>query len=651
MKISFRILLFAAILFATTSLTYSQVSEGGIPPSFKSNLSKDIDQITVLKPNMKAIQEEDALDTKNGTMYRVSRLIPVNLNMENSGTWSELPDGTRIWRLKIYSEDARALSLHYSTFAISPGSKLYIYNESQTQVVGAFTENNNIDGGYFATELIQGDALVLEFVLPAHRVMVTSEIEIYAVGYAYRGVDHMFKGLKQTGWGGSDPCQVNVNCSPEGDNWQDQKRGVAEIFVIDGWSGGFCTGTLINNTSQDCTPYFLTADHCGGTVAASDMEQWEFYFHYEAQDCATPATEPTDYETMVGCSLVSRGNQDGGSDFLLLLLSEDVPQTYDVYFNGWDISPTGSMSGVGIHHPAGDIKKISTYDSQLTTTTWNYNQGAPDAHWAVTWVETTNGHGVTEGGSSGSPIFNGSNGLVVGTLTGGGSYCTATSAQDMYGKMSYHWDETVQNVPSGDYTLKPFLDPANTGQTTLLGTNMPCGTATLTADFSGTPTTVAAGGTVDFTDLSTGGPTSWSWTFDGGTPGTSTDQNPAGIQYDTPGTYDVTLEVSDGTDTDPETKVGYITVTNGGTTLDADFVASATNITIGTSIDFSDLSAGSPTSWTWTFDGGTPGTSTNQNPTGITYNTAGVYDVTLVVSDGTDDNEEIKTGYIIVSDP
>ncbi|MFH2095559.1 MAG: PKD domain-containing protein [Bacteroidota bacterium] len=87
---------------------------------------------------------------------------------------------------------------------------------------------------------------------------------------------------------------------------------------------------------------------------------------------------------------------------------------------------------------------------------------------------------------------------------------------------------------------------------------------TLTANFSGTPTTLMYGGTVDFTDLSgpTGTITSWSWSFPGANTTTSSAQNPTGIQYDTPGVYDVSLTVGDGTGTDIETKTGYITVTS-----------------------------------------------------------------------------------------
>jgi PKD repeat protein len=82
-----------------------------------------------------------------------------------------------------------------------------------------------------------------------------------------------------------------------------------------------------------------------------------------------------------------------------------------------------------------------------------------------------------------------------------------------------------------------------------------------TANFSASTTTVAVGGSIDFTDLSSGSPTSWDWTFTGGTPGTSSVQNPTNITYNTAGTYTVTLTVTNVSGTDTETKTSYITVT------------------------------------------------------------------------------------------
>ncbi|OQX77889.1 MAG: hypothetical protein B6D61_06500, partial [Bacteroidetes bacterium 4484_249] len=168
----------------------------------------------------------------------------------------------------------------------------------------------------------------------------------------------------------------------------------------------------------------------------------------------------------------------------------------------------------------------------------------------------------------------------------------------------------------------------------------------LIAGFTADNTLIQVGESVSFTDNSMGNPTSWDWTFEGGTPATSTDQNPV-VTYDTIGTYDVTLEVGNGTNTDVMQKTNYIEVTDVLPPV-ADFTADDTGIQPGGTVNFTDLSTNA-TSWLWTFEGGTPATSTAQNP-GVTYNTAGTFDVTLEVSDGTNTDVMTKTDYIHVTD-
>jgi len=169
------------------------------------------------------------------------------------------------------------------------------------------------------------------------------------------------------------------------------------------------------------------------------------------------------------------------------------------------------------------------------------------------------------------------------------------------------------------------------------------------ANFIANNTTINAGGNVNFTDLSTNTPTSWSWTFAGGTPGTSTAQNPSNIVYNTPGTYNVTLVATNAFGNDTELKTGYIVVNAVGTAPVANFVANSTTINSGGSVNFTDLSTNTPTSWSWTFAGGTPGTSTAQNPSNIVYNTPGTYNVTLVATNAFGNDTELKTGYIVVN--
>ncbi|MGQ9847383.1 MAG: PKD domain-containing protein, partial [Bacteroidales bacterium] len=166
--------------------------------------------------------------------------------------------------------------------------------------------------------------------------------------------------------------------------------------------------------------------------------------------------------------------------------------------------------------------------------------------------------------------------------------------------------------------------------------------------FSATPLSIPVGGTVNFTDLSTGNPTSWEWTFTGGTPSTSTLQNPTGIQYNAVGLYPVKLKATNSISSDSLTKPNYIEVYDPNA-VHADFSGTPTSILVGGTVHFTDLSTNSPTTWSWSFPGGTPSTSNLQNPT-VTYNTVGVFNVTLTASNGTTSDTEVKNNYITVLD-
>ena len=168
------------------------------------------------------------------------------------------------------------------------------------------------------------------------------------------------------------------------------------------------------------------------------------------------------------------------------------------------------------------------------------------------------------------------------------------------------------------------------------------------ADFTATPTTVYAGETVSFTDMSTNNPTSWNWSFSGGTPTSSTTQNPQ-VVYNSPGTYNVSLTVSNAFGTDTKTKIKYITVLDLPVPV-ADFTATPTTVYAGETVNFTDLSTNNPTSWNWSFSGGTPTSSTTQNPQ-IVYNSPGTYNVSLTVSNAFGTDTKTKTDYIHVSTP
>lgn len=542
-------LVLGMLMFCTIA-TFSQISEGGTPPSFqKKSLTNKIDEVFLRPIDIEKARAENDVEADKGILREYARNIFTDLTMENSGAWSDLADGSRIWRLSITSEGALALGVYYNDFYIPQGGKLFLYNHDKSQVIGAFTNFNNTPTGLFATELIQGDKVTLEYYEPAD-VKENAIINISEIAYAYRDVP-FFNNSTSREFGDSDNCQVNINCS-EGDNWQKQKKGVARISVRSPAGAGWCSGSLVNNTNGDCYPYFLTAEHCAKEVEDEHLSQWMFYFDFEAPGCDNPSSQPS-YTTTSGCKFVAKGPIEGGSDFFFVSLFNYVPEI-EPYYNGWDRS-TASKSGVGIHHPSGDIKKISTYT--LTPSTYSPvisgSYMAKNSSWKLQWSETENGHGVTEGGSSGSPLFN-SNGRIIGTLSGGRSFCSSPYAYDMYGKFSYHW---FANGNLHSDQLQPWLDPDDSNLMYLDGKT--CLESPTIVDFS-TPTRIIAIDEIitfyNYSLFKNNATTKYKWIIEGAKFNPSL-KSPR-VKFPSEGYYDVTLEVTVDSVTTSFTKKNYI---------------------------------------------------------------------------------------------
>lgn len=514
--------------------------------------------VVVPSPDLQLIQKEDFEDARLEKPYRVGVNVPVNISIDGTGQWDMLPGGGRIWRAIIRCKDARGIGLSYSKLRLPAGSDLFVYTPDQSSVIGAITQTE-IQGQSFTTRPLKGDELVIEYYEPAG-VDGRAVIEISGIIYMYRGFETQDVNSVKSISSGS--CEVNVNCE-EGKNWQKQKQGVVKILtqITDTTNGKirishfYCSGVLLNNTSQDFGGLVLTAGHCiegalGTDALATDYNHWVFYFQYESVNCS-PTLTPSEL-TVVGAQKLATSATlpDIGSDFLLIKSLNDIPAKYNPFYCGWDAGNGNSSYGVCIHHPDGDVKKISTYSSPLSSGSWG---STLNTHWMVKWVATKNGYGVTEGGSSGAPLFD-DEGLVIGTLTGGPSSCQNPGGEDLFGKVPYSW---ISNGPLPSQQLKPWLDPGNTGILKMPGS---FNEKLTVADFSATSIVIPVGGTIDFNDLSSGKPDKWHWYFQSGKPSESTDPNPTGIIFERYGKKNVKLVVSNQYNSDSIVKEKYIDV-------------------------------------------------------------------------------------------
>jgi hypothetical protein len=447
-----------------TQLLMAQINDGGSQPQSQI-MSIPNSNIPVFATANQDLRIETNNDKHN--LYKIGKVLPMAVDFSAWRAQSVQTADGLVWRARIASQNAKAISLYFNNFKLPKGATMHIYSADYSRIIGGFSAHNNHESGLFSTEPLAGDELIIEYFEPRNAE--------FAGTFTLDGVGHIYEFERRGGrdFGDSESCQVNVNCS-EGNGRTTSRDAVARILVKVGADLGWCSGTMVNNVAQDCAPYLLTAMHCGTTAAdilttTADINQWIFYFNYQSSTCLSPILEPSS-QTLTGAVVRAHSNDGGGntgSDFLLLELNNNPPSNYSVYYAGWRNSNTAAGSGYSIHHPAGDIKKISTFNSTAVSSAWGTAIGS---HWEVGWVATANGTGVTEGGSSGSGLFNSSHELI-GTLTGGSSSCQTLNGDDAYGKMSYHW---ASNGVTSARRLRDWLDPNNTGATSLAGTYAPC---------------------------------------------------------------------------------------------------------------------------------------------------------------------------------
>ena len=431
-------ILIIIVCFLNLNLIKAQIQEGGTPLSFnKSNISTNIPVFVTPFTNIQALRNEDEIvDQIKDIPWRYGYIHYVDVSFQD-GVYDYLPNGDRIWRIKVESENAQTLNLTFNKYQLKPGAKLFIYN--QNNVLGAFTHNNNKDHGYLTTTLIEGEELTIELYEPQNTIG-KNQLQLERIVNGYRTLQYKNE-LKAIGSSGN--CNNNTICAI-GDNWRDQIRSVGILLSQNNYSAGFCSGALINNTCNDGTPYFLTANHCsaGATSVVG--------FNFESLDCNTN-NWAGDNHTISGLTL--RANNPG-SDMALHELSSVPPVSYNVFYAGWDHSTNIPTMQVGIHHPSGDLKKISIDNNAATFGTYSNAQCWRIGNWD---------DGTTEGGSSGSPLFN-QDGNIIGQLYGGSASCNSNS-EDFYGRFDISWD----NGSGPTDELQSWLDPCNTGTEVLFG--------------------------------------------------------------------------------------------------------------------------------------------------------------------------------------
>ncbi len=396
--------------FFCSGTANAQIAFGGRPYSFTHTLQQ-APVVTMPEVDVAALVAEDEAREASGIKgpWRFGFNHAVDLDLHNSGAWEQLSNGDRLWRLTLECPGALSINLEFHDYVVPEGGRVFIFNDAGDHL-GAFTAESNPGHTILGVTQIAGERITIEYHEPAE-VAGEGQLRIGQVTHGYRDVLGQFRDL-----GDSGSCNRNVIC-PQGDLWRDQIRSVALITV---GGSAMCTGQLINNCEEDGTPYFLTARHC----IFGSVNSWVFRFNWDSPQCAQNMNGPTG-QTVSGATLKV---QNSATDVALLELNSVPPAAYDVFYTGWDRSPSPPSSVVGIHHPSGDVKKISHEDQAVTATTQSGGTSGNLNYWKVAaWDD-----GTTEGGSSGSGLWS-NNGLLIGQLWGGQASCSF-NFNDYYGR-------------------------------------------------------------------------------------------------------------------------------------------------------------------------------------------------------------------------
>ncbi|MDR1880331.1 MAG: trypsin-like peptidase domain-containing protein [Tannerellaceae bacterium] len=452
MKRNSFVYLIALLPLLIPGVVRAQVSHGGTPIPFvqtryaSGGLFEEMPAFDLEEQLRADSLEESGL--RSG--YRFAYKFMTHYNRSNSGSSLTLPDGTRLWRLGIRSRGASSINILFTEYELPEGAQVFVYNPSQTQVLGAFNRLNNSELGILPVAPVTGDELIVEYHEPA-QASFPGRLTVGEVNHGYRT---LLRGYEPAGDNPQFSCMPSPVCYGGEETFDPIERSVV-LLMING--SLVCTGVLVNNASNDGKPYLLTASHCLNENFAITNPDYEkvagsivCFFNYKSPLCDT-VLRGTEEQSVASASYRAVYEKN---DLALLELLEKPPVYYQPYYAGWNIDDKGGKPVyTGIHHPGGSTKRISRTDGALVLTTADI-RGTPfsrDVHWLVGRWQT----GCTAGGSSGSPLFDAEN-RIVGLLSAGVSTCYRPE-NDYYYALHKAW----KNSEKENEQLNCWLNPAN----------------------------------------------------------------------------------------------------------------------------------------------------------------------------------------------
>ena len=326
--------------------------------------------------------EKNRTDTLRGAKpCQIAVPVSVDLDIAKLINWNYEGDSA-YGKFTINLNGALSSSINFDKFYLPEGTEMYIYNENGNIITGPVTEKENSPDKIWGSGVYQGPWLTIEIKKP---LQTLKQQILHSNNMAYG-----YKNVYQVGnFGLSAACEINVVC-PLGDGWENERNSVA--LGISGDGTGLFSGSLIMNTCATNRPYFLTANHVYEQAPpVRNVTGWRFTFQAWSSTCPNPGINSNGI-TYNGSAF--RANW-AGSDFCLVELNTTPPANSGINYAGWSRNTAGITQTTIIHHPMGDLMKITR---DINPPEFGAFLGAQCWHLIVD-------NGTTEGASSGSPYF------------------------------------------------------------------------------------------------------------------------------------------------------------------------------------------------------------------------------------------------------
>lgn len=421
-------------------------------------------------------KDKDYYSNSGEKPFRFAEPLPVKIDVVKEGSW--IYDGaTGFLRFALTVRHAKSLSINFGQFHLPSGTEMFIYNEKGKMITGPITETENNKNNVWGSSVYKGDMLTIELKTPAS-TKDKLKLVIENIAFGYKEI---------YGYGTSSGCNINILCAL-GNGWDLERNSVALVLNQDGSS--WCSGALVNNTCNINIPNFLTADHC---FTGQDVGRWRFVFQYLSPNCS-PSSDDLTNLLFNGSTL--RAN-DAGTDFALVELNQTPQPNSGLALAGWSRNTTGIQQTTIIHHPSGDVMKISRDNDAPNFSTFLGAQC-----WQLGLDQ-----GATNGGSSGSPYFDQNHRIIgqhYGTVNNSPDACLNTIKHG--GRFDLSWTGGGTNATR----LSNWLDPIGSGALTTNTTSIAALTNLNGLSISGPGTVVCTSGVFTLNGTPTGSTTTWS---------------------------------------------------------------------------------------------------------------------------------------------